>query len=71
MKYYTEDEWQSMSIGELGAHQVLIEAHESTFPDMDDELNEDGWSLIDHQYYEVDLMDYIDMRKEDEDKADE
>jgi hypothetical protein len=28
--------------------------------------DEDGWSLASHQYYHADLLDYIDMRKEDE-----
>ena len=66
MKYYTEDELEKMSLEELEAHQIEVEANESTFPDMDDALNEDGWCLVDHQYYEVDLMDLIDIRKEDE-----
>ena len=65
MKYYTEDELMKMTIEELEAHEVEVDAHESTFPDIDNQMNEDGWCLIDHQYYHVDLMDLIDGYKED------
>ena len=68
MKYYDIDsDWDKMSLTELIAYALEIDAHEDTFTsEYDDEENEDGWSLIDHQIYHADLLDYIEIRKEDE-----
>ncbi len=60
-------DWDKMSLVELLAYEEEIDAHENTFTgEYDDEENEDGWSLRDHQIYHADLLDYLDMRKEDE-----
>lgn len=68
MKYHDMDSgWDKMSLAELIAYEEEIDKHENTFTgEYDDEENEDGWSLSDHQIYHADLMDYIDIRKEDE-----
>jgi hypothetical protein len=68
MKYYDiDDEWDNLSLTELIAYEKEIDAHENTFTsEYDDEENEDGWSLQDHQIYHADLLDYLDIRKEDE-----
>lgn len=68
MKYYDIDnEWDKLSLEELIVYEAKIDAHENTFTgEYDDEENEDGWSLQDHQIYHADLLDYLDMRKEDE-----
>ena len=68
MKYYDmDDDWDKMSLPELIAYALEIDEHENTFTsEYDDEENEDGWSLQDHQIYHADLLDYLDIRKEDE-----
>ena len=68
MKYYDIDsDWDKMSLTELIAYALEIDAHEDTFEsEYDDEENEDGWSLQDHQIYHADLLDYLEIRKEDE-----
>jgi hypothetical protein len=68
MIYHDMDEvWDKMSLSELIAYEAEIDAHENTFTsEYDDEENEDGWSLQDHQIYHADLLDYVDMRKDDE-----
>jgi hypothetical protein len=68
MKYYDIDsDWDKMSLTELIAYALEIDEHENTFTsEYDDEENEDGWSLQDHQIYHADLLDYLEIRKEDE-----
>ena len=68
MIYHDMDEvWDKMSLAELIAYEAEIDVHENTFTgEYDDEENEDGWSLRDHQIYHADLLDYLDMRKDDE-----
>ncbi len=71
MKYYEDENgdwaWESLSLEELIKHEAEVDSHEGTFiGDGDDfDENEDGWSLASHQYYHADLLDYIEMRKED------
>jgi hypothetical protein len=68
VKYYDIDsDWDKMSLTELIAYALEIDEHENTFTsEYDDEENEDGWSLQDHQIYHADLLDYLEIRKEDE-----
>jgi hypothetical protein len=68
VKYYDIDsDWDKMSLTELIAYALEIDEHENTFTsEYDDEENEDGWSLRDHQIYHADLLDYLEIRKEDE-----
>jgi len=68
VKYYNIDsDWDKLTLEELISYEMELLEHEDTFTgEYDDEENEDGWSLADHQIYHADLMDYLDMRKEDE-----
>ena len=71
MKYYEDEHgdwsWESLSLAELIKHEEEVDKHEGTFIGDGDDFNEDadGWSLASHQYYHADLLDYIEMRKED------
>lgn len=65
MIYHDIDlDWDKMSLEELIAYEKEIDEHENSFTsEYDDEENEDGWSLADHQIYHADLIDYIEMRQ--------